>query len=646
MCITPLLSIQYPLVVKRESTVICFTLKYKDWHQNHTSVEWVIRWLKGLVYTWYVLHVANAAAHGANLCVLHEEIQDSCNSAFSLSLFFFFIHVFTSTSAILCGWCQLQRLCTRIQLCCICLWAVLEVRVKWICTWKKYKVTNRSSHLVNSYRQHRRYLMRERPQDLADIVNETDFSKSQSYNLEKSRFAFVENAYKQLEILLQLHYDVLPWLWDFSGRLLSQYAGYGSEYEVSNMVIYMKHMLNTGITRRFFNPWFLWPCTPLFQQQLHCPFPCILHLSLNNVMVSTSKLLVCFSLIWQRHKFYLQSSCFPSLLLSYGSSSTLVPTFTFMFGLQCKYMRWKLSCCLVDWSLVSLFLGWYSSFSSWLSTPLLFNHCSTSWLLLKKVNWEHVSRNLQVASTSLWRSFMSLMAASDPVTQMLTFTALDATSTLFFSTHLLIIQPMMRSVLCLVCFFQWKWSKSIHRIHACYYSSWTWSLGDEPYFEAFGHDSNLHAQHVLVVLVLYQQCTTLSRLWILSYAYIDWIYALPVYLCTCRQYHWLFDAHVSTHERVWSRLDSMHDHFASELQWLISLSWIIDAYAFKLGYAATLRSALIKLSVKNLGGFNVDPWYSAWNRSHPSLTERLAALGIKPTSEKPIINAEESKKEQ
>lgn len=80
--------------------------------------------------------------------------------------------------------------------------------------------------------------MRERPQYLADIVNETDFSKSQSYNLEKSRFAFVENAYKQLEILLQLHYNVLPWLWDFSGRLLSQYAGYGSEYEVSDMVIY------------------------------------------------------------------------------------------------------------------------------------------------------------------------------------------------------------------------------------------------------------------------------------------------------------------------------------------------------------------------------------------------------------------------
>jgi STE24 endopeptidase len=62
-----------------------------------------------------------------------------------------------------------------------------------------------------------------------------------------------------------------------------------------------------------------------------------------------------------------------------------------------------------------------------------------------------------------------------------------------------------------------------------------------------------------------------------------------------------------------------------------------DAYALKLGYASTLRSALIKLSVKNLGGFNVDPWYSAWNHSHPSLVERLKALGIKPTSDQPIV---------
>ncbi|CAO3614325.1 unnamed protein product [Cunninghamella echinulata] len=70
-----------------------------------------------------------------------------------------------------------------------------------------------------------------------------------------------------------------------------------------------------------------------------------------------------------------------------------------------------------------------------------------------------------------------------------------------------------------------------------------------------------------------------------------------------------------------------------------------DAFALKLGFASKLRSSLIKLSVKNLGGFNMDPWYSAWNNSHPTLTERLGKLGVEPTSNQPIKIEEESKKD-
>lgn len=72
---------------------------------------------------------------------------------------------------------------------------------------------------------------------------------------------------------------------------------------------------------------------------------------------------------------------------------------------------------------------------------------------------------------------------------------------------------------------------------------------------------------------------------------------------------------------------------------------LLDAFALKLGYASKLRSSLIKLSVKNLGGFNMDPWYSAWNNSHPTLTERLGKLGVEPTSSQPIKIEEESKKD-
>ncbi|KAI9290052.1 peptidase family M48-domain-containing protein [Umbelopsis sp. AD052] len=69
-----------------------------------------------------------------------------------------------------------------------------------------------------------------------------------------------------------------------------------------------------------------------------------------------------------------------------------------------------------------------------------------------------------------------------------------------------------------------------------------------------------------------------------------------------------------------------------------------DAFALKLGYAESLRSSLIKLNVKNLGNFNPDPLYSAWNKSHPSLVERLAALGVKPTSNTPVAVAEKDDK--
>lgn len=73
----------------------------------------------------------------------------------------------------------------------------------------------------------------------------------------------------------------------------------------------------------------------------------------------------------------------------------------------------------------------------------------------------------------------------------------------------------------------------------------------------------------------------------------------------------------------------------------------LDAFALKLGYAESLRSSLIKLNVKNLGNFNPDPLYSAWNKSHPSLVERLAALGVKPTSDTPVaVTEKDDKKSQ
>ncbi|XP_023234300.1 CAAX prenyl protease 1 homolog [Centruroides sculpturatus] len=52
-----------------------------------------------------------------------------------------------------------------------------------------------------------------------------------------------------------------------------------------------------------------------------------------------------------------------------------------------------------------------------------------------------------------------------------------------------------------------------------------------------------------------------------------------------------------------------------------------DAFAKSMNKAADLRGALIKLNKDNLGFPLNDSWYSTWHHSHPSLLERIRALG-------------------
>jgi len=54
-----------------------------------------------------------------------------------------------------------------------------------------------------------------------------------------------------------------------------------------------------------------------------------------------------------------------------------------------------------------------------------------------------------------------------------------------------------------------------------------------------------------------------------------------------------------------------------------------DAFAKELGFAAHLKSSLIKLNADNLGFPIADKLYSAYHYSHPPLIERLRALGLK-----------------
>lgn len=68
---------------------------------------------------------------------------------------------------------------------------------------------------------------------------------------------------------------------------------------------------------------------------------------------------------------------------------------------------------------------------------------------------------------------------------------------------------------------------------------------------------------------------------------------------------------------------------------------MLDAFSFKLGYAAELASSLIKLQIQNLSSMDADWMYSAYHYSHPILTERLKAVGW--NSEKQVGGAGPSK---
>lgn len=52
-----------------------------------------------------------------------------------------------------------------------------------------------------------------------------------------------------------------------------------------------------------------------------------------------------------------------------------------------------------------------------------------------------------------------------------------------------------------------------------------------------------------------------------------------------------------------------------------------DAFAKDLGYAHQLRAGLVAISTENKGDLNPDSLYSAYHHSHPTLVERLKALG-------------------
>ncbi|CAN6653376.1 CAAX prenyl protease 1 [Trichomonascus vanleenenianus] len=79
-----------------------------------------------------------------------------------------------------------------------------------------------SSYL--NYRQYRVLCKKEPPKEMLGVVEDKVFKRTQEYGRAKSKFSFVSSLYSLAQNLAIIHFDVLPKLFDLSGRLLAAWA--------------------------------------------------------------------------------------------------------------------------------------------------------------------------------------------------------------------------------------------------------------------------------------------------------------------------------------------------------------------------------------------------------------------------------------
>ncbi|CEP19164.1 hypothetical protein [Parasitella parasitica] len=403
-----------------------------------------------------------------------------------------------------------------------------------------------------NYRQHTRYLMPKRPSELADIVSEDDFKKAQAYNYEKSRFAFVEGLYKQVETVLMLYYDALPKIWNASGEILLKVSGYGSEYEILQSLVFLTLF-------------------SLISTVTQMPF------SLYSTFV-----------VEQRHGFNNQTL---GLYFADLVKSQLVMA-VFMFPFMSAFL----------WIIKSTGDNFY--FYVWLIVIVF-----------------------QLFIITVYPTYIQpLFNKLTPMEQGELRTRIEelAARIHFPLKKLYVIDGSKRSGHSNAYFYGFGKNK-----HIVLYDTLIDHSNTDEICAVLAHElGHWKMGHTLKLLAV-NQVYLLTIFWLFSFfihnrqLYQDFGFTTMPTLIGFLLFQFIY----SPVESVIGFLQHVYQR---------KNEYEADAYALKLGYASTLRSALIKLSVKNLGGFNVDPWYSAWNHSHPSLVERLKALGIAPTQDKPI----------
>ncbi|CEG66514.1 hypothetical protein RMATCC62417_03079 [Rhizopus microsporus] len=403
-----------------------------------------------------------------------------------------------------------------------------------------------------NYRQHCRYLMRHRPDELADIVTEEDFKKSQAYNLDKSRFSFIESFYKQIETVLMLHYDALPKMWNFSGDLLYKISGYSTDYEILHSIVFL--IIFT-----------------IFSTVTTTPFN----------YYSTF-------VVEQKHGFNKQT--------------------VRLFFVDIIKMQFVMAALMFPF--ISAFL--------WIIKATGEKFYFYVWV---------IAIIFQLFIITVYPTFIQpLFNKLTPLEEGELRTRINelAARIQFPLKKLYVIDGSKRSSHSNAYFYGFGKNK-----HIVLFDTLIDHSNNDEICAVLAHElGHWKMGHTLKLLIV-NQIHLLSIFWLFSLfinnkqLYTDFGFDTMPTLIGFMLFQFIY----SPVESVIGFLQHVYQR---------KNEYEADAYALKLGYASTLRSALIKLSVKNLGGFNVDPWYSAWNHSHPSLVERLNALGVEPTSDKPI----------
>ncbi|KAG1177499.1 hypothetical protein G6F70_002373 [Rhizopus microsporus] len=403
-----------------------------------------------------------------------------------------------------------------------------------------------------NYRQHCRYLMRHRPDELADIVTEEDFKKSQAYNLDKSRFGFIESFYKQVETVLMLHYDALPKMWNFSGDLLYKISGYSTDYEILHSLVFLIIFA-------------------IFSTVTSTPF------SYYSTFV-----------VEQKHGFNKQT--------------------VKLFFVDIIKMQFVMAALMFPF--ISAFL--------WIIKATGEKFYFYVWV---------IAIIFQLFIITVYPTFIQpLFNKLTPLEEGELRTRINelAARIQFPLKKLYVIDGSKRSSHSNAYFYGFGKNK-----HIVLFDTLIDHSNNDEICAVLAHElGHWKMGHTLKLLIV-NQIHLLSIFWLFSLfinnkqLYTDFGFDTMPTLIGFMLFQFIY----SPVESVIGFLQHVYQR---------KNEYEADAYALKLGYASTLRSALIKLSVKNLGGFNVDPWYSAWNHSHPSLVERLNALGVEPTSDKPI----------